>query len=179
MPTDDSACQEWNRTMFSRCNFSGWSAKMLVLLLTNMVSLRAFNTASLRCFVLKSTASMDNTQSRKESFLAVEIVPSCFHFIKGFEIVIELSHSFFWGFHYVVWCIPLHPAKSAVEKGVLDHCFALLFGWALPPSSHISIFFTFSTLTCFPPSLRFLSPSWASSCFSTLTCYLLIFVFAS
>lgn len=60
-----------------------------------MVSLRAFNRASFKCFVLKATTPMDSTQGRNEAFLAVEFVPSDFHSAKGFEMVIQLSHSFF------------------------------------------------------------------------------------
>lgn len=45
--------------------------------------------------------------------------------------------------------------------------------------SHFYFFFLFlffSTLACFPPCLRFLSPSWVPSCCSTLTCPPSIFV---
>jgi len=56
-----------------------------VLLLKYVVSLRAFNTASFRCLVLKTTTPMESTQSRNKSCLAVKIVPSDFHSVEGLK----------------------------------------------------------------------------------------------
>lgn len=160
----------WKRATACRCHFNGWSAKVLVLLLKYMVSLGAFNTASFRCFVLKATTCMDSTQSRNKPFLAVEIVPSDFQSVKGFEMVTEVSHSFFYTPH-PVWRDAYLCVQPVMGGRALEPCFAVLFERPLPPSPLsflISNFPTFSILAYFLLSLRSLCPSWAPPCCSNL-----------